>query len=78
MQLRMVLYLLLTIFSKVLSRKLPKTIARRLKAGYLVALKSAAAKGGKKGTVQFASLSKIVVGGPFASWKGTGYYINAL
>ena len=69
-------------FSKVLSRNLPETTARRLKVEYLVALKSAAAKGGKKGGVQVASLPKMAVGRPLLLGKDLDTcvqdYINAL
>ena len=49
-------------FSKVLGRNLPKTTARRLKAEYLAARKSVAAKAGKEAAVQVASLPKMAVG----------------
>ena len=69
-------------FSKVLSRNLPETTARRLKSVYLIALKSAAAKGGKKGAVQVASLPKMAVGRPLILGKDLDTcvqdYINAL
>ena len=56
-------------FSKVLGRNLPETTARRLKAEYLVVLKSVAAKGGEKGAVHVASLPKMAVERPLLLGK---------
>ena len=70
-------------FSKTLGRNLPET-ARRLKAEYLVALKSEATECGKKGSgaVQVASLPKMAVGRPLLLGKDLDTcvqdYINAL
>ena len=55
-------------FSKVLGRNLPET-TRRLKAEYLVVLKSVAANGGEKGAVHVASLPKMAVGRPLLLGK---------
>ena len=69
-------------FSKALSRNLPETTARRLKAEYLATLKSAAAEGGKKAAVQVVSLPKMAVGRPLLLGKDLDAcvqdYINAL
>ena len=69
-------------FSKSLSRNLPETTARRLKAEYLATLKSAAAEGGKKAAVQVVSLPKMAVGRPLLLGKDLDAcvqdYINAL
>ena len=69
-------------FSKVLGRNLPEATARRLKAEYLVVLKSVAAKGGEKGAVHVASLPKMAVGRPLLLGKDLDIcvqdYINAL
>ena len=69
-------------FSKVFGRNLPETTARRLKAEYLVVLKSVAAKGGEKGAVHVASLPKMAVERPLLLGKDLDIcvqdYINAL
>ena len=69
-------------FSKALSRNLPETTARRLKAEYLATLKSAAAEDGKKAAVQVISLPKMAEGRPLLLGKDLDAcvqdYINAL